>query len=148
MTKVRVEKLDYCDYACVLKGGHEVPYFFERKELSDLFGTFSDKKRYNRIKKEFARAHANSHKVIIAVEGNISKVLSGHSYSLRNGTSLFRQLQTVLWRYGVLTMFYKDRTEMAFYIYEFFFSYGKWYYENAKHEKKLKDGKLFLSRSD
>lgn len=131
LTEVVVKKLDYGDYGCVLKNGHEVPYFFERKALSDLFSTFSNKKNYLRIKKEFKRARENSHKIIVIVEGDIGTVLKGCSYSMRSGIGLFRQLQTILWRYSILTMFFSSRKDMTFYVYEFFFSYAKWYYENG-----------------
>lgn len=125
ITEVIIQKLDVGDYGCRFENGHEPLIYFERKNIADLFGTLS--KDYDRFKREIIRAHEAKITMFIIVEGTLTDVLKGHKYSKRKGISIVTQLFTIMVRYGVKTIYCKDRTEMAKYITEFYLCCGREY---------------------
>lgn len=133
------KKLNVGDYAVRYKDGYIPPFRFERKSISDLFGTMG--RGYKRFKKEMIRAQEQELQLIIIVEGTMQRVKywtdsEHHNFRLMladrkrhcmTGDSLIKKLFTLYHRYGIQTVFCKDRTEMADYIVEFFVSAGKEY---------------------
>lgn len=111
---------------------------FERKSLADLFGSFT--KNYEREKAKWERAKLAGRTYILAIEGSISDVLRGHSYwkagelhdATKDGLAQLRQLCTLQVKYGVRTMFFTSRKEMATYLLEYYLASGRWLTAQAK----------------
>ena len=128
-------KLDVGDYGCQFADGYIPPVYFERKGLSDLFGTLG--KGYKRFKKEILRAKENKFTMIIIIEGTLSKVLSGYERSTIGGISIIRQLFTLWIKYGIHPVFCKDKFEMSNYIAEFYCAIGRKYLEKDKWQNSV-----------
>ena len=111
------EKLDIGDYSCRING-NPVPVSFERKNLSDLYGTLSG--GYDRFKKEINRASEAKIILVLAVEVPLQEVLKGHDHSTRSPQSLVQQCFTIMVRYKVPCIFFADRRDMAGYITQVF----------------------------
>lgn len=123
VTGVEKATLKCGDYGCRMEDGYVVPVYFERKGISDLYGTLG--KGHKRFKRELLRAEELGIKLIIIVEGSLGAVLKGYKHSTLSGISVIRQLFSFWVRYGVVPVFCKDREEMGFYIYEYFASVGR-----------------------
>ena len=65
VSTVQRTKLPYGDYACSING-EKCPIVFERKSLSDLYGTLG--KGMSRFKKEINRSIEDGRKLVIIVE--------------------------------------------------------------------------------
>ena len=125
------EHLDVGDYACRYGNGEWDETIFERKAMGDLFTSFSS--GYNKEKSKIERAKVAGKRYVIAVEASTSKVLKGHKYrkggkwieSKKSGLSMCRQLMTLEFRYGLITRYFSDRGEMAFFIMEWFLTAEK-----------------------
>lgn len=118
LEETSVEVLPYGDYCAAFSGDTRSSTFFERKSIGDLYGTMS--KGYERFKKEMAKAKANNDKLIIIVEGTFLDVLQGYKHSLRNPSTILKQLFTIRVRHGVETVFCSSRNEMARYIVHYY----------------------------
>lgn len=115
--------LPFGDYGCELADKSMVPVIFERKSIADLFGTLS--KGYERFRKMLRKAEAGKVKIIVIVEGSLSKVIKGYSRSQRSGISIVKQLYTIRAIYGIEIVFCQNRDEMALYIEKLFDSYRR-----------------------
>ena len=131
------------DYSCEFIDGSVPPVVFERKSITDLFGTLGD--GYERFKRELFRAKENGTKIILIIEGHIPKVLAGNPYSTKkvkikgktrivklnmaerkkHGKAKFRQILTLSLKYGLNHIFCKDRDEMSMYIAEYYSAVGR-----------------------
>ena len=116
-------KLNVGDYACQFEDGYEVPVYFERKNISDLFGTMG--KGYPRFKKEIQRAKDTNVKLILIIEGSMTKVLKGVKYSKMRGTSVVKKLFTLWFKYGLVPVYCQNREDMSRYIYEYYCKIGE-----------------------
>jgi len=134
ITSVKVIKLDVGDYGVEFEDGYRPGVFFERKSIADLFGTLT--KGYTRFKKEIIRAQDAGVEVIIAIEGNISKVDKGYKYSRVAGEQINRQLMTLWLKHGVGVIWLKDREEMSYFITRFYLSMGREYVRRSRGNKK------------
>jgi len=105
------------------KDGFRPPIVFERKSIPDLFGTMG--KGYKRFRREIDRALEMDVKLVILVEGGMSRVLKGHRHSQMAGISILRKMLTLWIKYGLDFHFLKDRDEMALFISEYFCSIGR-----------------------
>jgi len=123
------KKLDVGDYGVMFTGEEIFPVVFERKSISDLYGTLSQ--GYERFKREIERAKESNTQLIIIVEASLSKVLKGVKFSQRTPESIVYQIFTIWVRYGVMTVFCKDSEECSEYITQFYIS----------HYKKFQDDK-------
>lgn len=135
--EVIIKGLPVGDYGAITECGFQFPIVFERKSIPDLYGTLS--KGYERFKKEIERAKENNLQLIIIVEGNLSKVLTGTNYSMRTPESLVYQIFTIYVRYGIQTIFCRDRDDVSEYISQFYIAHQKEYLdkmENSKCPKK------------
>jgi ERCC4-type nuclease len=130
ITSIIRRKLDVGDYAVEFEDGFSPAVRFERKSVSDLFGTMS--KGYSRFKKEIIRAQEAGIILFIVIEGEYSKVGKGYKHSRRKGQSVLDQLWTLLWTHHIPFMCFKNRKEMARAITDSFISLGK------KHEREKK----------
>lgn len=128
--------LPFADYWCVLKDDHIVPFVFERKAKSDFFGSFGG--RYENEKKKLIKSKDAEMFYKIAIECPMSEVLSGYPHSTVDGLSLIRTVFTWGERYGVETIFCDGRKDMANYIAERFYAYGKEYAEKNKNRVKIR----------
>ena len=118
------------DYGAVheTKTGYWVPdpTLFERKELGDLFKSFTQE--YEREKEKWQRAQQAHYFYSLVIEGTVTDILNGHQYwkggtvheSRKSGLAMLRQLCTVQRKYGVVVQFFQSRREMAWYILEYF----------------------------
>lgn len=120
---VRCEKLDVGDYGCLFKDGTECSTYFERKSMSDLFGTMTW--GYERFRKEILRAKESNKNIIILIESNILSIFKGTKHSKVDGISIFRKLMTLYIKYGLHFHCCNSREEMELYIYHYYESIGK-----------------------
>jgi ERCC4-type nuclease len=127
-----VAKATLCvgDYCVRYKDNHEPPIFFERKSIPDLFGTLG--KDYPRFRKEVMRSKDKKVELIIMIEGTITDVLRGTKYSQVEGIKILRTILSIWDKYKVVSVFCKDRSEMALFITEYYCAYGR----NRLREKK------------
>jgi len=125
ITKVIRKKLNVGDYSCQFEDGHIVPIVFERKGVGDLFSTMGT--GYKRFKREMTRAQESNTSLIIIIEGTMTKVAKGYSHSRLPGSSVIKKLFTLQLKYGVPTVYCKDREEMQNYIVNFFEACGRLY---------------------
>ena len=107
-----VEKttLPYGDYTA-LAHGHPIPIVFERKGISDLFGTMTS--GYERFKREMERAKESSMKLILIIEGSYSSVWDGIPQSQFDGSSMMKKLATLYVKYDLEYIFCESRRVMA-----------------------------------
>jgi ERCC4-type nuclease len=129
---VEVTTLSTGDYGAVLKDGHTIPIFFERKSIVDAVGAFS--KGYKRFLKEIKRSKDNNTELIIIIEGTVTDLLKGTKFSQVKGIQILRTLLSIWQRYQVVSVFCKDREEMALFIVEFYMAYSR------KRNKLAKSG--------
>lgn len=124
------------DYGCIAQDGYELPIYFERKSINDLYGTLS--KGYERFKKEIERSKLNNWQLIIIVESSLTRILQGVNYSQRTPQSIVRQVFTILARYNIKTVFCTSREESAEYITQFYYAHIKEYnnYKNRNNDEK------------
>lgn len=125
ITEVIIKGLNVGDYTAITDCGFQFPMVFERKSIADLFGTLS--KGYERFKKEIERSKEQNIQLIIIVEGSLSRVLTGTSFSQRTPESLVYQIFTIRARHNIETVFCKDAQDAAEYITQFFISHEKEY---------------------
>lgn len=118
-------KLDVGDYGCEFEDGYVVPAVFERKSIADLFGTLG--KGYPRFKRCIKRAKDSGKTLFIITEGTLTKVLKGYERSSIKGVSMVYKVFTLWARYGVQTIFCRDRDEMSEYITNYYIACGKEY---------------------
>lgn len=130
ITQVETKTMAVGDYGCVFKDGHEVPIYFERKSISDLFGTMGA--GYPRFKREILRAQEKKATLFIIVEGALYDIFRGCPHSQLKGISVIRKLFTLWVRYGVQPIFVEDRDEMSEYITQFYIACGKDYVRRIK----------------
>lgn len=134
VTSIERIKLNVADYGVRFIDGFIPPVFFERKTIADLTGTLG--KGYKRFKKEIERAKEADVSMFIAIEGCYSKVLKGHSHSSIEGITVIRHLMTLDIKHNVWHRFFRDRSEMAHYITEYFVAVGKEYMRRKKELKR------------
>jgi len=122
------KKLDFGDYGCELADGHVVPIVFERKSINDLYGTMSS--GYSRFKCEIVRCQEAKFRMILLIEGTLTKVGKGIKHSARNPDSLLDQVMTLFVRYKIIPVFSKDPVEASRFVTLFYKAYEKNYYIN------------------
>ncbi len=127
-------KLDFADYSCVLSDGFVVPVVFERKSVNDLYGTLSS--GYDRFKAEIIRCQQANFRMILIIEGTLTKVSRGIKHSKRSPDSLLSQVFTLFCKYGIIPVFCKDPDEAAQYITLFYQAYEKKYLINKNQQNK------------
>ena len=123
VTECKIAKLDVGDYGAMYEDGYVAPVFFERKSIGDLFGTMGN--GYARFKRELERAKELDVRLILIIEGTLSKVLLGAKHSTIEGVSVVRKLMTLWVKYGLTPVFCRDRVEMGRFMYEYFCSIGR-----------------------
>ena len=108
----KVEKLAlaYGDYTAIVHG-KPCPIVFERKGISDLFGTMTS--GYERFKKEMARAKESEMKLVLIIEGSYSDVWNGIAHSQFSGESMMKKLATLYTKYDLEYIFCENRRVMA-----------------------------------
>lgn len=108
--KVEELALPYGDYTAICHG-KPVPIVFERKGLSDLFGTMTS--GYERYKREMARAKADNIKLILIVEGSYTDVWEGIKHSQFTGEAMMKKLATLYIKYDHEYILCESRRVMA-----------------------------------
>ena len=108
--KVEKMALSYGDYTAIVHG-KPCPIVFERKGISDLFGTMTS--GYDRYKKEMARAKADNVKLILIIEGSYSEVYQGFERSQFSGPSMMKKLAMMFVRHDQEYIFCESRRVMA-----------------------------------
>ena len=125
ITEVIVEGLPVGDYWMRFEDGREAEIVFERKSISDLWGTLTNKMNHARFRREIARARENGLALVLIIEGTLSDVYAGNPRSRFKGLSMVRLLFTMWVRYNLCPVFCKDRAEMVRFITETFEAYGR-----------------------
>lgn len=137
ITETIIQKINVGDYAVQFEDGHIPPFYFERKSIPDLFGTMGV--GYERFKECIRRSQESNCTLFIIVEGTLSDVLEGSAHSGIRGTSMVYKLFTIWIRYGIQTIFVRDRREMAEYLTQFFIAVGKRYVAQRESYVKIKE---------
>lgn len=109
------------DYWCEMDGV-ELPLCFERKSLSDLYGTMT--RGHKRFKHMLERAKEAELKVVLLIEESMSVVHEGYSYKVGgktvkskfSGDAMLAKLATMYVKYDLEYHFFSNRREMARYI--------------------------------
>lgn len=99
------------DYGAEIDGSR-VPIYFERKGLSDLFGTLGTSE-YQRFKREMFRAVESNSKLILLIEGTMREVAVGYERSTFDGESMLKKLATLYVKYDLEYHFCCDRRVMS-----------------------------------
>lgn len=120
--------LKFGDYGCKFSHIYQHPVVFERKGLNDLFGTLG--KNYIRFRREISRAKEAGFTLVIAIETDKDTVRKGIKHSMRDGTSIIIQLNTIQKKYGVDHIYFKSRKEMSDHITNFYQQHYKIFQEN------------------
>lgn len=123
VTGTIIAKLSVGDYSCQFEDGYTPPVSFERKSVSDLFGTMG--RGYKRFKQEIERAKSRDIRLILIIEDMFSKVEKGLDRSELAGETVIRKLMTLWVKHNIYPVFCKNRDECAKFIYEFFCSIGR-----------------------
>ena len=116
------DKLEYGDYSCHCDG-QVCSVFFERKSLSDLFGTLG--KGYNRFKREVNRSIEDGNLLVIIIESTLTDIIKGYKHSSMKGEGIMRTLFTLMTRHHIPFICCSSRKEMTTYISEFYRSWFK-----------------------
>jgi ERCC4-type nuclease len=123
VSEVRIEKLPVGDYQVEYEDNFRPPIIFERKSLSDLYGTLG--KGHKRFKNEIALSKQLGIQLILIVEKPLSTVLKGYEKSDLSGDNIVKKMFTLMIKYNLFLVFCKDREECAEYIYNFFSAIGR-----------------------
>ena len=123
VTEIMRMKLEVGDYGCQYEDGYVAPVVFERKSIPDLFGTLG--KGHDRFDREIARAKDMDIKLILIIEGTLTKVLKGYEHSTISGISIAMTVFSLWLRYGLTPVWCKDRIEMQIFIYNYFAALGR-----------------------
>lgn len=132
ITGIEHTTLSCGDYGCRYNDNHIPAVFFERKSISDLFGTLS--KGYKRFKKEIMRSKEQQVLLVIIIEGSLTKVLKGYERSQRSGDEIVQQLFTLMCKHHIPFVCCSNREEMSRYITEVYLSIGRERLRVAKQE--------------
>lgn len=108
--KIETMGLAYGDYSSIVHG-KPVPIVFERKGISDLFGTMTSGS--DRFKREMERAKADNMKLILIIEGSYTDVFGGIEHSQFSGESMMKKLATLYVKYDLEYIFCESRRVMA-----------------------------------
>ena len=141
---VESKYLDFGDYACVHNDGTMDKMRFERKSVADAFSSFSGDNYLNE-KRKIARAKTAGSDYSILIEAPLFEVRKGCTFKKggeihevrKSGIAQIRQLLTISRKYGIGLQFFQSRSEMAFYIQEFFLTQERL---NSKEKSNDNDG--------
>jgi ERCC4-type nuclease len=146
---VRKCHLPVGDYCVVFSDGFQPAVVFERKSVGDLFGTLLG--GYEKFKREINRAETAGVQLIIVVEGTYTKISKGLTrVNFRNprgpkihwsGIRIIRTLFSLWSRYGVVSVFCKDREEMQDFIVEFYLAIWR-----KRRERKVAKRRVIILR--
>lgn len=137
--EVITTKLPFGDYAMKLTANDAyVPVFFERKSITDLWGTLTT--GMDRFKKELERAKESKVTLYLAIEGTILDVHTGVSFSIVRGSQIVRTIFSLKVRYGLEPVFCPNREQMKYYIYETFDAVRRVYEKASPLKTPLKGG--------
>ena len=134
ITEIQVMKLDVGDYCVKFKNGYIPNVRFERKSIGDLVGTLTS--GHERFDKEIERSKNFDVRLIIIIEGTLTKVLKGFEHSKVEGDTIVKILFSLWERYNVMPVFCKDREECSRYIIEFYAAIGRKALKDLKQAKK------------
>ena len=112
--RVETIGLPFGDYTAIVTSDgpvRQIPVCFDRKSLSDLYGTMTN--GYYRFKREMVRAKDAGHKLILITECTYSDVLDGYSHSEYSGESMVKKLATLSIKYDLEWWPCTSRQEMA-----------------------------------
>lgn len=119
----------YGDYTALIDG-KQVPIFFERKGLGDLWGTMNGE--YPRFKKEMQRATSFGHKLILITEGTYSDIEAGYSFSEVTGPTMLKKLAMLEVKYDLQWIACESREVMAKKIVDIFLAVARFWKKEEK----------------
>lgn len=127
------ESLDTGDYAIRTAPNKPLsPIRIERKSIADLFSSFTGD-NYRRERNKITRAKDAGLRYIIAIEGTVSTIRKGYSYtkggrrhtSGKDGLSQVRQLMRIAQKYNIEIVYCDGRDDMAFFVQECLLTYWR-----------------------
>lgn len=108
--KVEVAGLAFGDYSAIVCG-KVAPLVFERKGISDLFGTLGN--GHDRFKRELERAKQANFKLVLMIEGTYTDVWNGVEHSQMDGRTILKIMATMYCKYDLEYHFCESRRVMA-----------------------------------
>ena len=123
ITEIVKTTLPVGDYSVQYADGFSPLIFFERKSIEDLFSTLTS--GHERFKREIEKAKSLNIKLILIIEGHLSKILKGSSHSTVEGIKIFRILLSLWIKHNLSFVLCKDREECSQFITEYFFAIGR-----------------------
>lgn len=115
--------------------GKQVPIFFERKSIGDLWNTMTSD-NYDRFKREMKRASDYGHKLILITEGTYSDIEAGYSYSDFSGASMLKKLAMLEVKYDLQWVACESREVMARKIADVFLAVNRYWKRLEKEAGK------------
>lgn len=125
--------LPYGDYSAMIDG-RQVPIFFERKSIGDLWNTMTSD-NYDRFKKEMRRAADFGHKLILITEGSYTDIEAGYSFSEFSGPSMLKKLAMLEVKYDLQWIACESREVMSKKIADMFLAVDR-YWKRLEKESK------------
>ncbi len=116
--EIRVCKLNCGDYAMRFSDGLMSDTVFERKTIADAFGSLTS--GYERFKREVQRAQETDTRLIVIIEGSLTKVFQGTRHSKVQGAAVVKTLFTLWHKYNVIPVFVRNRNEASWYIAQYY----------------------------
>ena len=131
---VITEGMPVGDYWAQLEDGTEIPLVFERKGISDLYGTLT--KGMPRFKRELERAKEAGIQMVLIIEGSMRDVAKGIPHSQVDGSQILKTIFSLWIRHDLIPVFCNDRAEMARFITESFSAVHRSFEKDRKEEAK------------
>ena len=99
------------DYGVRDPEGRLFPLVIERKSKGDLFGTLAT--GFDRFKKEIGRAREAKIQLVLVIEATRSEVANGFKYSMRSGSAVVKQVNTLFVKYDIPYIYAQNSFEAA-----------------------------------
>lgn len=137
LTSVREETLPYGDYMVEYSDGTRPPVAWERKGLSDLYGTLTQ--GYDRFKAEILGAKEAGLTLILLIEGSLTQVQRGLPHRSTSGDQILQQLFTLQIRYRLPVIFCQSSSEAALWLLEYAKAIGRVYAAGRKAKGEVEE---------
>lgn len=125
VSNVVVRALPFGDYLCEYEDGCEMPIWFERKSIADLYGTLTNADGIRRHKIKIEKAQAVGVQLYLIIDGTLKEVLQGTKFSKVDPQAIVRSIFTFKVKYGLQPIFCQSPEEMVDYMLESWYAWGK-----------------------
>lgn len=135
--------IPFGDYTAMIgsdeEGFKQVPVVFERKSISDLWGTMTS--GYERFRKEIKKAEEAKFKLILITECSYSEVAHGFDRSEYTGESMIKKLSMLYVKYDLEWWPCSGREEMAHRIVATFSAIDRFWSKTSSIDTGFKEDK-------